>query len=237
MTDPKPLIPLPFASPTSQRITREISQTLTQFLNNLIYNSTTPLSFETYPEDIYTTPLIREHHDSYLYYIDTHSLVPNSEEPPFSIPFTSPTTHTDTFRKNIYPNKIHIPIAQVFTTFLNHLQEKINLLPKHVFNPSSIQDLLQKESLFDLPNIEQFCTVENNPHHWLTSDILRIHNFQYQFFQNITLNTKTKEQIKIYSLFLRKFFRHNYQLVWHSKFQAACTNFLSNLPQMNFYLL
>ena len=35
----------------------------------------------------------------------------------------------------------------------------------------------------------------------------------------------TKEQIQIYSLFLRKFFRHNYQLVWHSKFQNACKNF------------
>ena len=128
-------------------------------------------------------------------------------------------------KKNIHPNNIQIPIAHVFTTFLNNLQEKNNLLPKHVFNPSSIQELLQKESLFDIPNIEQFRTVENNPHHWLTTDILQIHLFQYQFFQNITLNKNTKEQIQIYSLFLRKFFRHNYQLVWHSKFQNACTNF------------
>ena len=164
MTDPiQPLIPLPFVFNTSQRVTRDISQTLTQFLNNIIYNSTTPLSFETYPEDIYTIPLIREHHDSYLYYIETHSLVANSEEPLFSIPFTSFTNRSDTFRKNIYPNNIYISIANVFTTFLNHLQEKNNLLPKHVFNPSSIQDLLQKESLFDLPDIEHFRTIENNP--------------------------------------------------------------------------
>ena len=115
MTDPKSLIPLPFVLNISQRITRDISQTLIQFLDNSIYNSTTPLSFETYPEDIYTTPLIREHHDPYLYYIDTDSLVPNPEEPPFSIPFTSPTTHSDTFRKNIliirkksYADNIHI---------------------------------------------------------------------------------------------------------------------------------
>ena len=129
------------------------------------------------------------------------------------------------FKKNIHPNNIQIPIAHVFTTFLNNLQEKNNLLPKHVFNPSSIQELLQKESLFDLPNIEQFRTIENNPHHWLITDILQIHHFQYQFFQNITLNKNTKEQIQIYSRFLRKFFRHNYQLIWHSKFQNACKNF------------
>ena len=226
MTDPiQPLIPLPFVFNTSQRVTRDISQTLTQFLNNLIYNSTTPLSFETYPEDIYTTPLIREHHDSYFYYIETHSLVLNSEEPPFSIPFTSLTNRSDTFRKNIYLNNIQIPIANVFITFLNHLQENNNLLPKHVFNPSSIQDLLHKESLFNLPNIEHIRTIENNPHHWLATDILQIHHFHYQFFQNLTLNAKTKEQIQIYSLFLRKFFRHNHQLVWHSKFQDACINF------------
>ena len=156
MTDSHLFLPLRFASNTSQRITRDTSHTLIQFLNNLIYNSTTPLSFETYPEDIYTTPLIREHHDSYLYYIDTHSPIPNSDEPPFSIPFTSPTTRSDTFQKNIHPNNIQIPIAHVFTTFLNNLQEQNNLLPNHVFNPSSIQELLQKESLFDIPNIEQF---------------------------------------------------------------------------------
>ena len=49
--------------------------------------------------------------------------------------------------------------------------------------------------------------------------------FNIIFFQNLTLNTKTKEQIQIYSLLLRKFFRHKYQLVWHSKFQTACKNF------------
>ena len=205
MTDSHLLIPLPFASNTSQRITRDTSHTLIQFLNNLIYYSTTLLSFETYPEDIYTTPLIREHHDSYLYYIDTHSLIPNSDEPPFSIPFTSPTTRSDTFRKNIHPNNIQFPIAHVFTTFLNNLQEKNNLLPKHVFNPSSIQELLQKESLFDIPNIEQFRTVENNPHHWLTTDILQIHQFQYQFFQNITLKKIPKNKFKYTPFFLENF--------------------------------
>ena len=94
-----------------------------------------------------------------------------------------------------------------------------------------MQDLLQKESLFEVPNIEQFRHIENNPHHWLTTDIFQINHFQYQFFQNPTLDTKTKEQIQIYSLFLRKFFRHNYQLVWHSKFQDACINFPQQFTQ------
>ena len=136
---PSPLILLPFVFDNAHhRITRELSsQKLSKFLNNLIYNSNDPLSFET-SRNIYTVTLTHEH-----------------------LPFS--------------PNNIYIPIAHVFTTFLNNLLEKNNLSFQHVFIPSSIQTLLQKESLFDLPNIEQFCTIEIKPHHWLTTDIPQIH--------------------------------------------------------------
>ena len=84
--------------------------------------------------------------------------------------------------------------------------------------------------MFDLPSIKQLCTIENIPHHWLTTDILQIHHFQYHFFQNLTLFTHTTEQIRIYFL-LRKIFRLNYQLVCYSKFQDACINFPFQFPQ------
>ena len=124
MSDPpSPLIPLPFACDnTSQPITRELSHTLSKFLNNLIYNSTAPLSFETYPEDISTIPFIREHQDSYLHYIDTHSLVEAPDEPPFSIPFTSPINHSDTLRKTsilklfIFPLRMYLPPFSITST-------------------------------------------------------------------------------------------------------------------------
>ena len=75
---------------THNHFSRDTTQGLTKLLKNHIYNSTVPLFFETNPEDIYTTPLICEHHDSYLYYTDTHSLVATLDEPPsFSIRFTS----------------------------------------------------------------------------------------------------------------------------------------------------
>ena len=89
-----------------------------------------------------------------------------------------------------------------------------------ILNPTPSSKII----FFDLPNIEQFRNNENNPHHWLTTDILQIHHFQYQLFQNLAFNASTKEQIQIYSLFLRNFFRHNYKLIWHSKFQSACVN-------------
>ena len=75
-TDPhSPLLPLPFSPiDTRSRLPRENTQILVQLFKNLISNSTVPLLFETYPEVIYTIPLICEHHDSYFYCIDTHSL-------------------------------------------------------------------------------------------------------------------------------------------------------------------
>ena len=225
MTDSHLLLPLPFAPNPSQRITRDISHTLLQFLNNLIYNSTTPLSVETFPEDIYTTPLIREHHDSYLYYIATKSLLPTSDEPPFSIPFTSPTNHCDTFQKNIHPNNIQIPIAHVFTTFLNNLQKKITFYLVMFLTLPLFKHFFKRNLFLTFPILNNFALLKII----LTIGFSHIYSkfitFNINFFQNITLNKDTKEQIQIYSLFLRKFFRHNYQLVWHSKFQNACKNF------------
>ena len=89
-------------------------------------------------------------------------------------------------------------------------------------SPYAFDVIIQTESLFDLANLEHFRSIENNPHDWLQTDILQIRHLQYLVFQNITLNTQTEEQIKIYSVFLRTFFRHTYQLVWGSKIQVAC---------------
>ena len=39
------------------------------FLHNIVYNYTQPLSFEKGPNSLETIPLIREHLDTYLFYI------------------------------------------------------------------------------------------------------------------------------------------------------------------------
>ena len=99
MIDPTPVIPLPLVFDTTQhRLTRELSQKTSKLLNILIFKSTVPLPFETFPEDNYTTPLIREHHDSNLCYIVKQSVMETPDEPPFSIPITSPLNHSDIFR-------------------------------------------------------------------------------------------------------------------------------------------
>ena len=202
---PPPLIPFRFSFDESHsRISRDTTQILTKYLKNLVLYSTVPISFETYLEDVYTKLLIREHHDSYLYFLDTQLLVETPDEPSFSIPFTSPLNSTETFGKNVYATKICISIAHVFTAFLKNFSEK-SLLHQHAFTPYAVQALLQNQTIFEIPNIEQPLTIEKKPQHWLTINTLQIHHFQYQYFQNRTLNTETKTNSN-YLTFPRKSF-------------------------------
>ena len=63
------MLPLPFALSTDKRQNRSFVHNVTSFLNNIIFQYTNPLPFETEPHIIHTIPLAREHCDSYLYYI------------------------------------------------------------------------------------------------------------------------------------------------------------------------
>ena len=85
------------------------------------------------------------------------------------------------------------------------------------------------DSHFEVPNLEQLRTIENKPHHLLETDLLQLKQFQYQFFHNITLNAQTIPQIRIFSLFLKNFFRFNYQLRWNDQGQNAFINFSNHL--------
>ena len=75
----------------------------------------------------------------------------------------------------------------------------------------------------------------------LTTGLLLIFSkfiiFNTIFFQNLTLNTITKAQIQIYSLFHSQFFRQNYQLVWHSNSNQFVLISPNNLLTMTFYPL
>ena len=62
------MLPTPFLLSTDQRQKRSPTQDVIPFLNNIIFQYTNPLSFETEAHAIHTVPLIQEHCDSYLYY-------------------------------------------------------------------------------------------------------------------------------------------------------------------------
>ena len=60
------MLPPPFALSAAKRHNRSLTQDVTLFLNNLVFQYTNPLPFETEPPTIHTIPLVREHGDSYL---------------------------------------------------------------------------------------------------------------------------------------------------------------------------
>ena len=64
------MLPTPFQCSTPQTCNiRSITHDLNPSLQNLIFQYTNPLRFETEPRSIYTIPLLGEHVDSYRHYI------------------------------------------------------------------------------------------------------------------------------------------------------------------------
>ena len=77
------MIPTPFTFTTEKRQNRSLIQDVTPFLNNIIFQYTNPLPFETEPHILHTIPLVREHCDSYLYYIQYKTLDITPSQTPF----------------------------------------------------------------------------------------------------------------------------------------------------------
>ena len=73
--------------------------------------------------------------------------------------------------------------------------------------------------------MERLIVTQNNPHHWLQTDIIKIPIFLYHYFKDIIINEQTISQTKLISLFLRKNFRFNYQLLWSEQDQPAFAAF------------
>ena len=60
------MLPTPFPLSTDQRQKCFLTPDVIPFLNNIIFEYTNPLSFETEPHNKHTNPLVREHCGSYL---------------------------------------------------------------------------------------------------------------------------------------------------------------------------
>ena len=91
--------------------------------------------------------------------------------------------------------------------------------------PSQLEDLEHKSDYFEVPDLETKIQTHDNPHYWLQQDILQVKNYQFRFFNNITLTDDTISQIKVFTHFLLNFFRFNYQLLWEQQDQQAYIHF------------
>ena len=124
-------------------------------------------------------------------------------------------------------------IREQLDTYLFYIRYKVlTITAEYPSFQISFQNLVQMHSTtsndinnFDVEIIERLVNPEDNPHHWLQTDILRIQNFLYHFFKDLTLNDQTIPQIKVISLLLRKYFGFSYQLLWSQQDQSAFTAF------------
>ena len=93
------------------------------------------------------------------------------------------------------------------------------------------KDLKHKAQYFEVPDLETKVYTQDNPHYWLQQDIIQVKHFQYRFFNNITLNDEIIVQIKVFTYFILKFFRFNYQLLWEKQDQPGYIHLPTVLTQ------
>ena len=133
--------PLPFQTPVIKNA-KTGKLELNPFLQNLISHYTQLLPFENEPHTIETIPLIREHLDTYLFYIRYKVLTITTEYPAFQncFPQQSPNS-SHIYRKTINPIYLHVPIKQVFHAFLNHVKDRNIALETPNLSPNALDEL------------------------------------------------------------------------------------------------
>ena len=108
---------LPFQTPIIKNA-KVVKLELNPFLQNIISHYTQPLPFENEPHTIETIPLIREHLDTYLFYIRYKVLTITEEYPTFQISFLHQRLNSShIYRRTINPINLQVPIKQFFMLF------------------------------------------------------------------------------------------------------------------------
>ena len=156
--------PSPFEMPNIKNA-KVIKTEIKSFQHNIVYNYTKPLSFETSRYSLETIPLIREHLDTYLFYIRHRSTKVSTEYSSFQITFPrQETSSTQTYRRTINPINLQVHIKDVFYAFSNQVKEFNLALENPKFSPNALQEL---EHNFEVDDIERIVITQDNPHHGL----------------------------------------------------------------------
>ena len=113
------MLPPPVVLCTEKGQNRSLTQDVKPFLNNIIFQYTNPLPFETEPHTIHTIPLAREHCDSHLYYNRYKTLEITPSQNPFQVIFNPVKgISTGTYHRTIHPQNITLSIQDVFITYM-----------------------------------------------------------------------------------------------------------------------
>ena len=154
------------------------------------------------------------------------TLEPLRSQNPFQVIFNPvKSINTGTYYRTIHPQNIALSRQDVFITYMDKLIEHNENLDTPGYLSSHLESLKEKHEYFEVPDLETKILRHNNPHYWLQQDIKQFKQFHYRFFQNVILNEDTVPQIKVFSHFLLRFIRFNYQLIWEQQDQNAYFNF------------
>ena len=144
-------------------------------LNNNVYNYTKPLSFANETYSLETIPLIREHMDTYLFYIRHRSTTISTEYPAFQITFPQQeSSSTQTYRRTINPINLQVHSKDVFYAFLNQVREFNLSLENPKYSLNAIQEIERYIRNFGVEDIERIVIPQDNPRYWLRPDIIQI---------------------------------------------------------------
>ena len=171
------LLPPPFVLSTDKRQNRSHIQDVTPFLNNIIFQYTNPLPFETEPHTIHTIPLAREHCDSYLYYIRYKTPSQNPLQVIFN-PVKGINTRTN--YRTIHPQNITLSIQDVFLTYMQKLIAFNENQGTPLYLPSHLEDLKHKSEYLEVPDLETRIQRHDIPHYWLKTRYITRKNFPIQ---------------------------------------------------------
>ena len=149
------MIPTPFTFTTEKRQNRSLKQYVTPFLYNIIFQYTNPLPFETEPYILHTIPLVREHSDSYLYYIRYKTLDITPSQTPFQVIFNPVKgINSGTFHRTIHPKNITLSRQDVFNTYMQKLIEFNENQETPLYRPSHLQELKHRSEYFEVPDLD-----------------------------------------------------------------------------------
>ena len=130
------MLPSPFLLSPQHRSARSVTQDVTPFLNNLIFQYTNPLPFETEAHSIHTIPPLREHLDSYLFYFRCNTLDITPLQQPFQKIFTPvQRINPDAYFRTIHPRNLTLSIQDFFLRYIDKLIEHNESLGTPLYRP------------------------------------------------------------------------------------------------------
>ena len=150
--------------------------------------------------------LIKDCHDSFLYYFLFKICEPSCSDIPFTVVFNPVNNNTTgIFSKKINPIDSYSSVRDVLVHFLNKLQEANDFFEQHFSVSHAFDELPYVQLFFETSELDKVKRLVIQ-HHWFLRNLAQINALQCTFFSPKTVfDTLTIAQCEFYFLFQRNF--------------------------------